>query len=366
MKSEERVRQAYLHVTDGNAVVPAVTDDLVLDLLPALHTLLDEYLWTCRKRLAAERLELIVVLSEARSETAESVGGTNDDGISDRVRGSDGLFERRRSARLRATLPNLSHGARKELSVLRHDDRVDRRAEDLAPKRREFVLEFDADVERGLASESDVDAVGLLVLDDLAHELGGDRQEVDLVGETLGRRDRRNVRVDEDRIDALLLESLDSLGAGVVKLAGLADGQASRAKDEDLLNVSAGNALLVVLFLATRHRDRDKRARGKAIDDVLDEHVEQELRIAGSRSRLRVELHGKERLVDTVDTLVALVVRVAEELLPSLWKSRGIDLETVILTRDVAPSAERVRARNVVSAVTILHLGCGRASGESE
>ncbi len=43
-----------------------------------------------------------------------------------------------------------------------------------------------------------------------------------------------NVGIDDDSVDALLLERLDGLGAGVVKLPRLPDGQAPRTKDQHL------------------------------------------------------------------------------------------------------------------------------------
>ncbi len=43
-----------------------------------------------------------------------------------------------------------------------------------------------------------------------------------------------NVGVDDDSVDALLLERLDGLGAGVVELTSLSDGQAARTQYEYL------------------------------------------------------------------------------------------------------------------------------------
>ena len=58
----------YLHVADSNAVVAAVAHDLVLDLLPALHALLDQDLRAGRERLSAERTQLRFVLRKAGPE----------------------------------------------------------------------------------------------------------------------------------------------------------------------------------------------------------------------------------------------------------------------------------------------------------
>ena len=65
------------------------------------------------------------------------------------------------------------------------------------------------------------------------------------------------------------------------------------------------------------------------------------------------------------DTFVAVVVGVDKELVPALGQSLGVDGITVVLRGDVALSGEHVGARNVVAAVTELHLegfGAGSAS----
>ena len=69
--------------------------------------------------------------------------------------------------------------------------------------------------------------------------LDGDGQQVDLVRLLLAKLvnvglDGRDVRVDEDDLQPLLLERLDRLRARVVKLARLADGEAARAEQEHL------------------------------------------------------------------------------------------------------------------------------------
>ena len=168
----------YLHVADGDAVVSAIPNHLVLDLLPALHTLLHEHLRASRERLHTQRLELMFVLCETRTEPAKSVGRANDDGVPDSARSHDCLVDRRRGARLRAAFADLCHSAREQLAILGHDDGVDGCSEHLASKRFELVLELDTDIQRRLTAERDVDSVRLLVLNDLAHELWRHWEEV--------------------------------------------------------------------------------------------------------------------------------------------------------------------------------------------
>ena len=82
-------------------------------------------------------------------------------------------------------------------------------------------------------------ALGPLALDDLLDVLGRHRQQVDLVRLHLALPvdvglHRRDVRVDQHDLEALLLERLDGLRARVVELARLADGEAARAEEEHL------------------------------------------------------------------------------------------------------------------------------------
>ena len=67
----------------------------------------------------------------------------------------------------------------------------------------------------------------------LRHEVGVDGDEVDAVGEVLAGLHGGDVGVDQHHPDALLLERLDRLRAGVVELAGLADLQRAAAEQQD-------------------------------------------------------------------------------------------------------------------------------------
>ena len=357
---------AYLHVADGNTVIPAIPDDLVLDLLPALHTFLDENLWAGSKSFAAERLQLIFILCETGTETAESVCGTNNDGVSDRGSGEDGFLEVRGGLGLGTLLPDCSHRGCEKLSVLRCDDRLDRRSENADTKFGKFVLQFDTDVEGGLASKGDIDPVRTLVLDDLSHEFWGDWKEVDFIGEPLGSCDGSDVRVDHDGINSFLLQSLDRLRTGIVEFSGLADGKTSGSEDENLLNLRSRSPLLVFLLSPPWHGDRDRRAGGGAIEDVLNENVEKKLGIPRSWRRFGVELDGEMGFSLAIDAFVTSVVCIPEELFPPGFETGRVDLVTVVLTRDVTPAAEGVDARDVLATVPVFHLGRCRACGQSK
>ena len=146
-----------------------------------------------------------------------------------------------RQARLRAVAyADLRQPLDEELAVLGVADGLHRRAQHphavLVQDAR--LVERQPAVERGLAAEGKQERVHLLLDQDPLDELRGDRGEVELVGHPLAGLDGGDVGIDEHRGDALLLERLDGLCAGIVELAGLADLQGARAEHEDLARLA--------------------------------------------------------------------------------------------------------------------------------
>ena len=88
-----------LHVAHGDAVVGRVTDDLVLDLLPAAQALLDQHLWRtagegppqCRLQISAGLLDDAAALAAEREAAAQHDGQAEAQGglarLVDRVAG---------------------------------------------------------------------------------------------------------------------------------------------------------------------------------------------------------------------------------------------------------------------------------------
>ena len=116
------------------------------------------------------------------------------------------------------------------------------------PRRRIGVAVEDArlghrgrQVERGLAAQPGEQALGLLLGDDRLDRLDRQRLEVDDVGDRGVGHDRRRVRVDEDRPDALGAERAAGLRPGVVELGRLADDDRARAQDQDRGRLGAGS-----------------------------------------------------------------------------------------------------------------------------
>ena len=357
-----------LHVTNGDTVVLSITDNLVLDLLPALHTALNENLGTGGESLVAEVEKLVLVVGKTTAETTKGVGGTHNDGEANVLDDVHGLVDVVGRSGLGTLLTDGVHAAGKELTILSGDDSVDRCTKNLDTKGLELILELDTDLEGSLSTKGDIDGIGTLVLDDLSDKVGVDRKEVNLVGQSLGGLDGGDVGVDEDGVDALLLQSFDSLRTRVIKFTSLSDTETTTSENQDLADVDARVKALVLLDGATGEVDGglEELRLLSAVGHGVDEDIKEELGVARTRSALRVELHTEIRLLSVVDTLVAAIVGVDEKLLPAVGQAVCVDGETVVLRSDVALSSDHAGARNVVASVTELHLLGGGASSTGE
>lgn len=176
---------SHLHVAHRDTIIPTISHDLILNLLPSLHAFLDEHLRARRKRLLAELPELLLVLRKTTAEPTKRIRRADDDREPDLLRSCNSLVGSRSSRALCASLADLEHGVGEPLPVLRLDDRLDGRTEHPHAECLELILELDADIQRRLPTKGHVNPIRFLVLDDLAHEVGCDRQEVDFVCETL-------------------------------------------------------------------------------------------------------------------------------------------------------------------------------------
>jgi len=318
--------------------------------------------------LVAEVEKLLVVVGETTAETTKGIGGTHNDGEANVLDDVHGLVDVVGRSGLGTLLTDGVHAAGKELTILSGDDSVDGCTKDLDTKGLKLILELDTDLEGSLSTESDIDGIGTLVLDDLSDKVGVDRKEVNLVSQSLGGLNSGNVGVDEDGVDALLLQSLDSLGTGVIEFTSLSDAETTTSENQDLADVDTGVKALVLLNGAAGEEDgglEELRLLG-TVGHGVDEDIEEELGVARTRSALGVELHTEVRLLSVVDTLVATVVGVDEELLPAVGQAVGVDGETVVLRSDVTLSSDHAGTRNVVTSVTELHLLGGGASSTGE
>ena len=353
-----------LHITDGNAVVTSVTDDLVLELLPSTKIAIDDDLATVGKGLGGKSLHLSIIRGETRTKTTKSEGSTDEDGVADLVLGNiHGLIHGGGGVGLGNSLVDLSKLLAEDFTILGGLNDIDLRAEDLNTLLLQLagLPELNTDVQSGLSTHGNNDTVGTLFADDVHNNVGLNGEEVDLVSThgvvllLLTGLDGGNVGVDQNDLDALLLEGLDALTAGVVELTGLADAETATTDEKDPL---------VHLALVSQTVLEDDGLGNLA--DVSDELLEEEGRVGRSAAGLGVELHTEEGLIGVDDTLVGQIIGIHEQRLPHGWEGVGIDGEAVVLGGDVAPSGAEVDAGLVHTAVTVLKLVRGGTGGKRQ
>ena len=80
--------------------IRTVTNDLVLELLPALHAALDEHLRGEGERLGREIAQFVRVVGETRAETAECKSRTQNNRVTNLLGSSEGIINRGDSRRL--------------------------------------------------------------------------------------------------------------------------------------------------------------------------------------------------------------------------------------------------------------------------
>ena len=225
-------RVEVLHVADCDTVVVAVAHYLVLYLLPALETLLDEHLRRERERLLCDFYEFFLVVSKARAESAESVSSTDDDRVAKLSSRLACLLHILASLALDSLNAYLVELLNEELAVLGVDDSLHRCTEHLHVVLVEdaVAVEFNAAVERCLSAEREENAVRTLLLYHFLYEVRLNGKEIYLVGNAFRCLHCCDVRVDEHCLYALFAQSLKRLRTRVVELARFANLQGTRTE----------------------------------------------------------------------------------------------------------------------------------------
>ena len=160
-----------------------------------------------------------------------------------------GLFDGLAGLALDSLDVNLIQSLHKQLAVFGIDDGLYGGAQHFHTVffQHTALKKFDTAVQRRLSAKAKQNTVGAFLLDDPLHEIGLHGQEINLVGHgQIGRAnriffarglDRRNVRVDEHRLDTFLAQRLQRLTAGIVELAGLSYLQRTAAQQQHFLYI---------------------------------------------------------------------------------------------------------------------------------
>ncbi|GIX61719.1 uncharacterized protein BcabD6B2_11540 [Babesia caballi] len=368
-----------LHAGRGDAVVVVVADDLKLNFLPAVESLVDVDADVGRggwmgvrgvggqlgvagggeavavgagsEDVGQNGAHLGLVLGETRSEAAKGEVGAHQNGVAEFGGGGKAGLDAGPHPGGGAAFANLGHLLIEDGAVLGVDDGLDGRAEHGAVVLGQHARleQLDAAVQGGLAAEAAHYSVRALLGDDLGDELEGNGLEVNDVGEAVAGLHSGHVGVHQDDLGAGLLQGLDRLAAAVVELARLADGNSAAAQQQ--------NALPLDVLRNPPNVQGDGLVAAEAVDEV----EQQKPGVGRAAAGLGVELEA-EPGVDHVDyALDAAVVGVDEQGGPVGGQALLVDGEAVVLRGHVALGRAQVHARLVEAAVAVAHLVGARA-----
>src|SRR5215211_1769122 len=232
-----------LYGADHDDVICEVAHDLELELLPACDALFDEGAPYGASVEAVDdgAAKFAVVGGGGASFAAQGEAGPDDKWEADLCCQFLGFGEAADRAAGGYIQADSAHGLGEELAVLGFTDRRDGRSEEFDACLLEdaCLVEFDGEVEGGLASQGGEQRVGTLPAQYLGYGFGGEGLDVGYVCDLRVRHYGRRVGVYEDHAVTLLAQGVASLGARVIELCGLPDHDRTRADDQDAGDVVA-------------------------------------------------------------------------------------------------------------------------------
>ena len=230
-----------LHAAHGNDVAGAVAHGFKLNFFPALDIPLHQNLGDGGhvQAGAGNDTELLFAVGHAAAGAAKGKGRADDHRVADAVSHRQSILQRFGNVRGDGGLADGGHGVLKELAILGLVDGLGVGAQEAhAVSLQEALLaQLHGDGEPHLAAEPGEHAVGLLLFDDALDGLGREGLQVDLVGQGAVGHDGGGVGVDQHHVQSGVLQDTAGLGAGIVKLGGLADDDGTRADDQYLFDV---------------------------------------------------------------------------------------------------------------------------------
>ena len=148
-------RVEVLHIADSDTVVIFITDHLILNLFPALERLLHKNLRRERESLGTKFFKLLVIVTETRTQTAKSIGSTDNQRITEFMGGTPGLLHILGRMRLYGLDIDFIKFLHEKLAVLSIHDSLDRSTEHLDTifLQNLALIQFHTAVKRCLATE---------------------------------------------------------------------------------------------------------------------------------------------------------------------------------------------------------------------
>ena len=191
------------------------------------------------QRVAHQLLQLLAVVGETASRTAQREGRTQHHRITDLFGRGDALLhivrDLRRQHRFTQPLAQLLE----QFAILSLLDALERGAQnlDLTLLQHALLGQLHRQIQTRLPAQPRHDGIGTLVTDDLGHVFERQRLHVNLVGDVRIGHDRRGIGVHQNDLVALFFQRQTRLRARIVELGGLTDHDRPRADHHYFLDI---------------------------------------------------------------------------------------------------------------------------------
>ena len=208
-------RIEVLHVADRDAVIIAITHDLILDLFPAGHTALDEHLANhgVVEALDDDIDEFFLIIRDTAARSAHRVGRAHDDRIADGVGKLDSSRDILNNRAFRNRLTEFLHGFLEQLAVLRFLDSGERSAQQfyLMLFQDAALGELYSQIQASLSAQRCQQAIRFLLGDDLFQKLRRQRFDIDPVSNMGIGHDRSRIGIDQNDFQTFFFQRTASL-----------------------------------------------------------------------------------------------------------------------------------------------------------
>ena len=231
-------RVEVLHVADRDTVVVAVAHHLVFYFFPAFQALLHQHLRGEGEGFLCQFIQLLLVVAEARAESAEGIRCTEDDGVAQSSCSSSRLLDSEACLALDGLHINLVQALHEEFAVFGVDNRLHGCTKHLHAVflQRAVLVKRHTAVEGSLSAKGEQNAIGALFLYYFGYEERGDGQEINLVCYALAGLHRGDIGVDEHCVDTFLAQGFQCLRAGVVKFTCLTNLEGTGTENKNFLH----------------------------------------------------------------------------------------------------------------------------------
>ena len=234
-------RVDVFHAADRNRLVIGVTHDFKFDFLIALHALFDQDLMNRGKLegIDADLFQFLFVIGKASAGAAQCEGRSQNDRITDMLRGFLGFFQAVGDFGRNDRFTDLLAHFLEHLTVFSPFDTLSRCTQQFnaALFQNTFLIQLHRQIQTGLSADAGNDRVRSFITQDLGNVFQGQRFHVNLVRHLGIRHDRGRIGIAQNDLITLFFQGQAGLCAGIVEFGGLTDNDRAGADDQYFFNV---------------------------------------------------------------------------------------------------------------------------------